>query len=115
MDKTSNVAENVNITNSEDIKDKQFFFNYFSNILPPIISGLISVIVNYGGTFILIFQAAQIAGLSAELTASWVWYFNRCWSYRNITQLAHETTNYYCMVYTCGSIFDYCPCNRSIC
>lgn len=29
-----------------------------SNILPPIIAGLISVIVNYGGTFILIFQAA---------------------------------------------------------
>lgn len=43
------------------------------NILPPIIAGLISVIVNYGGTFILIFQAAQMANLSAELTASWVW------------------------------------------
>ena len=43
------------------------------NILPPIIAGLISVIVNYGGTFILIFQAAQIAGLTPELTASWVW------------------------------------------
>jgi benzoate membrane transport protein len=36
-------------------------------------AGLISVIVNYGGTFILIFQAAQMAGLSPELTASWVW------------------------------------------
>ena len=46
--------------------------SYF-NILPPIIAGLISVIVNYGGTFILIFQAAQIAGLTPELTASWVW------------------------------------------
>ena len=45
----------------------------YSNILPPIIAGLISVIVNYGGTFILIFQAAQMAGLSPELTASWVW------------------------------------------
>lgn len=44
-----------------------------SNILPPIIAGLISVIVNYGGTFILIFQAAKIAGLSPEQTASWVW------------------------------------------
>ena len=44
-----------------------------SNILPPIIAGLISVIVNYGGTFILIFQAAQIAGLNPEQTASWVW------------------------------------------
>lgn len=36
-------------------------------------AGLISVIVNYGGTFILVFQAARAAGLSAELTASWVW------------------------------------------
>lgn len=45
----------------------------YLNILPPIIAGLISVIVNYGGTFILIFQAAQMAGLSPELTASWVW------------------------------------------
>jgi benzoate membrane transport protein len=36
-------------------------------------AGLISVIVNYGGTFILIFQAAQMARLSPELTASWVW------------------------------------------
>ncbi|WP_435750050.1 benzoate/H(+) symporter BenE family transporter [Thauera sp. AutoDN2] len=36
-------------------------------------AGLISVIVNYGGTFILVFQAARVAGLSPELTASWVW------------------------------------------
>lgn len=46
---------------------------YAQNLIPPIIAGLISVIVNYGGTFILIFQAAQMAGLSPELTASWVW------------------------------------------
>jgi len=39
----------------------------------PIIAGLISVIVNYGGTFILVFHAASVAGLSTELTASWVW------------------------------------------
>lgn len=39
----------------------------------PVVAGLISVIVNYGGTFILIFQAARVAGLSPELTASWVW------------------------------------------
>ena len=39
----------------------------------PIVAGLISVIVNYGGTFILVFQAAKAAGLSPELTASWVW------------------------------------------
>ena len=41
--------------------------------LHPAVAGLISVIVNYGGTFILVFQAARVAGLSPELTASWVW------------------------------------------
>ncbi|MGO4676285.1 benzoate/H(+) symporter BenE family transporter [Bosea sp. 2YAB26] len=44
-----------------------------SDLAPPIVAGLISVIVNYGGTFILVFQAAKVAGLSPELTASWVW------------------------------------------
>ncbi|MCS3511326.1 benzoate/H(+) symporter BenE family transporter [Pseudomonas grimontii] len=44
-----------------------------SDLMHPIIAGLISVIVNYGGTFILVFQAAKVAGLSPELTASWVW------------------------------------------
>ena len=39
----------------------------------PVMAGLVSVIVNYGGTFILVFQAAKVAGLSPELTASWVW------------------------------------------
>lgn len=43
------------------------------DILNPVVAGLISVIVNYGGTFILVFQAAQVAGLSAGQTASWVW------------------------------------------
>ena len=44
-----------------------------SDLIPPIVAGLISVIVNYGGTFILVFQATKVAGLSPELTASWVW------------------------------------------
>lgn len=43
------------------------------DLVHPIVAGLISVIVNYGGTFILIFQAAKVAGLSPGLTASWVW------------------------------------------
>jgi benzoate membrane transport protein len=43
------------------------------DLLHPIIAGLISVIVNYGGTFILVFQAAKVTGLSPEMTASWVW------------------------------------------
>ena len=45
----------------------------FSDLVHPVLAGLISVIVNYGGTFILVFQAAQAASLSPELTASWVW------------------------------------------
>ncbi len=43
------------------------------DLIHPIVAALISVIVNYGGTFILVFQAAKVAGLSPELTASWVW------------------------------------------
>lgn len=45
----------------------------WNDLSHPIVAGLISVIVNYGGTFILVFQAAKVAGLSPELTASWVW------------------------------------------
>lgn len=44
-----------------------------SDLVHPLIAGLVSVIVNYGGTFILVFQAARVAGLSPQLTASWVW------------------------------------------
>ena len=82
MDKNlSTVVENENIVKLDSKVKKRFnkikisksFSNTYSNILPPVIAGLISVIVNYGGTFILIFQAAQMAGLSPELTASWVW------------------------------------------
>lgn len=44
-----------------------------ADLLHPIIAALISVIVNYGGTFILVFQGAKAAGLSPEQTASWIW------------------------------------------
>lgn len=47
--------------------------SYAQDLLPPAIAGLLSVIVNYGGTFILVFQAARVAGLDAAQTASWVW------------------------------------------
>ena len=43
------------------------------DLIHPVVAGLISVIVNYGGTFILVFQAAKTAGLDPALTASWVW------------------------------------------
>lgn len=45
----------------------------WNDLAHPVVAGLISVIVNYGGTFILVFQAAKVAGLRPELTASWVW------------------------------------------
>jgi len=44
-----------------------------ADLTHPIIAALISVIVNYGGTFILVFQGAKVAGLSPEQTASWIW------------------------------------------
>ncbi|WP_339531089.1 benzoate/H(+) symporter BenE family transporter [Pseudomonas mucidolens] len=44
-----------------------------TDVISPGISAFISVIVNYAGTFILMFQAAQLAQLSAAQTASWVW------------------------------------------
>lgn len=46
---------------------------HLNDLMHPVVAGLISVIVNYGGTFILVFQAARIAGLGPDLTASWVW------------------------------------------
>lgn len=46
---------------------------HWTDLTHPVVAGLISVIVNYGGTFILVFQAAKVAGLSPALTASWVW------------------------------------------
>lgn len=45
----------------------------WNDLFHPLVAGLISVIVNYGGTFILVFQAAKVAGLSPAMTASWVW------------------------------------------
>ncbi|WP_277589661.1 benzoate/H(+) symporter BenE family transporter [Pseudomonas chlororaphis] len=44
-----------------------------TDLLHPSVAALISVIVNYGGTFILVFQGAKAAGLSPEQTASWIW------------------------------------------
>ncbi|WP_198919399.1 benzoate/H(+) symporter BenE family transporter [Pseudomonas chlororaphis] len=44
-----------------------------ADLLHPSVAALISVIVNYGGTFSLVFQGAKAAGLSPEQTASWIW------------------------------------------
>ena len=47
--------------------------SFLRDLTPPLVAALISVIVSYGGTFILVFQAAQAGGLDAAQTASWVW------------------------------------------
>ncbi|CAB3825903.1 benzoate/H(+) symporter BenE family transporter [Achromobacter piechaudii] len=44
-----------------------------ADFFSPTIAALISVLVNYGGTFVLVFQAAELAGLTPAQTASWVW------------------------------------------
>jgi benzoate membrane transport protein len=46
---------------------------HWRDLASPIMAAFISVLVNYGGTFVLVFQAAQLAQLSAAQTASWVW------------------------------------------
>lgn len=43
------------------------------DVAAPGVAAFISVLVNYGGTFVLVFQAAQLTQLSAAQTASWVW------------------------------------------
>ncbi|MGC5703461.1 benzoate/H(+) symporter BenE family transporter [Pseudomonas sp. NFXW11] len=44
-----------------------------ADLFSPTLAALISVLVNYAGTFVLVFQAAELARLSAAQTASWVW------------------------------------------
>ncbi|MGN6455040.1 MAG: benzoate/H(+) symporter BenE family transporter, partial [Achromobacter mucicolens] len=44
-----------------------------ADFLSPTVAALISVLVNYGGTFVLVFQAADLARLSPAQTTSWVW------------------------------------------
>ncbi|SSW65277.1 Inner membrane protein YdcO [Achromobacter veterisilvae] len=44
-----------------------------ADFFSPTVAALISVLVNYGGTFVLVFQAAELARLSPAQTASWVW------------------------------------------
>ncbi len=44
-----------------------------ADFLSPTVAALISVLVNYGGTFVLVFQAAELARLSPAQTTSWVW------------------------------------------
>ncbi|MCU7648996.1 benzoate/H(+) symporter BenE family transporter [Pseudomonas piscis] len=44
-----------------------------SDFFSPTVAALISVLVNYGGTFVLVLQAAELAHLTPAQTASWVW------------------------------------------
>lgn len=41
--------------------------------LPPVLAGLIAVLVSYAGPFLLVLQAAQVGQLSAAQLGSWVW------------------------------------------
>src|SRR5699024_8713565 len=49
---------------SNGLQGKDFLFRTMA--------ALVAVFVNFGGTFVIVFQAANAAGLSPELTASWV-------------------------------------------
>ncbi|WP_342066775.1 benzoate/H(+) symporter BenE family transporter [Achromobacter kerstersii] len=44
-----------------------------ADFFAPTVAALISVLVNYGGTFVLVFQAAKLAQLTPAQTTSWVW------------------------------------------
>lgn len=46
-------------------------YNDFS--ITTAVAGLLAVIVSYAGSAVIIFQAAHLAGLSEELTSSWIW------------------------------------------
>ncbi len=37
------------------------------------VAGFLAVIVSYAGSAVIIFQAAKLAGLSGEMTSSWIW------------------------------------------
>lgn len=37
------------------------------------VAGMLALIVSYAGSAVIIFQAAHLAGLSEELTSSWIW------------------------------------------
>ncbi len=37
------------------------------------VAALLAVVVSYAGSSVIIFQAAQLAGLSTEVTSSWIW------------------------------------------
>jgi benzoate membrane transport protein len=43
------------------------------DFLSPICAGIISVVVNYAGSFVLVFHAAKSGGLPQEILESWIW------------------------------------------
>lgn len=43
------------------------------DLLPPVLAGLIAVLVSYAGPFLLVLQAAQAGHLSTAQLSSWVW------------------------------------------
>lgn len=43
------------------------------DLLPPVLAGLVAVVVSYAGPFLLVLQAAQAARLDASQLQAWVW------------------------------------------
>ncbi|MDR2893077.1 MAG: benzoate/H(+) symporter BenE family transporter [Deltaproteobacteria bacterium] len=41
--------------------------------LTAVVAGLLAVVVSFAGSAVIIFQAASLAGLSQEITSSWIW------------------------------------------
>lgn len=44
-----------------------------SDLIAPLVAGIMAALVNFGGTFVIIVQAAEAAQLNPEQLASWVW------------------------------------------
>ncbi len=41
--------------------------------LSAVVAGFLAVLISYAGPLVIVFQAASLAGLSNEMTSSWIW------------------------------------------
>jgi hypothetical protein len=82
-----------------------FAFIRLNDLTHPVVAGLISVIVNYGGTFILVFQAAKVAGLEPGADGLvGVVDFDRRRGYRDHPELAHPRADHHRLVHAGGGV-----------
>lgn len=49
----------------------QAFFKDFS--ITALVAAVLAIVVSYTGSAVIIFQAAKVAGLSQDITSSWIW------------------------------------------